>query len=208
MKKYIYTIVLGLIFCATAAAQDELTPSPYFEDNQFSVSWDIAFPTGDYIDETSFSGFRFDYKKFIDSNWAWGISSGWNSYKQKVDQQLYETPDGGQAVFTDMVRTVFELPITVNSFYFLDKFGDFKPYAGLGLGTMYSQQEAFFNIYVIEEINWGFLARPELGFQYKLDYSMGIQAYAAYSYATNKNDYFRIDNLQHISFGVGAYWSY
>lgn len=208
MKKYIYTLIFGLIFCVSATGQNELTPTPYFEDNQFLISWDIAFPTGDYLNETSYSGFRFEYRKFLDTNWAWGISTGWNSYKQKLDQQLYQTPDGGQAVFTDMIRTVFELPITVNGYYFLDQFGKFKPYAGLGLGTMYSQQEAFFNIYVIEENNWGFLARPELGFQYELEYSMGLQAYATYSYATNKNDGLGIDNLQHVSLGIGVYWSY
>jgi opacity protein-like surface antigen len=208
MKKHLYTLVFGLIFCVSATGQNELTPSPYFEDNQFLVSWDIAFPMGDYLDETSFSGFRFEYRKFIDKNWAWGISTGWNSYSQKLDQQLYQTPDGGQAIFTDMIRTVFELPITVNGYYFLDQIGKFKPYAGLGLGTLYSRQEAFFNIYIIEENNWGFLARPEVGFNYELEYSMGLQAYAAYSYATNKNDGLGIDSLQHISFGVGAYWSY
>jgi hypothetical protein len=208
MRKYIFALAFALIFYTTAVGQNETATATYFEDNQFLISWDIAFPTGDYIDETSFSGFRFEYRKLMSANWAWGLSTGWNSYKQKVDQQLYQTPDGSQAVFTDMIRKVFELPITVNGYYFLGQSGDFKPYAGLGLGTMYSQQEAFFNIYVVEEINWGFLVRPEFGFQYKLDYSMGLQAYAAYSYATNKNDYFGINNLQHVSFGVGAYWSY
>jgi len=208
MKKYIYTFVLGLIFCATATGQDERTPRPYIDHNQFLVSWDIAFPSGDFIDKTSFSGFRFEYRNLLDANWAWGISSGWNSYRQNIDQQLYETPDGSRAVFTDMVRKVFELPVTVNGYYFLDQAADFKPYVGLGAGTLYSQQESYFNIYVIEENNWGFLVRPELGFQYEFGYSMGLQAYVAYSYATNKNDGFRIDGLQHVSVGVGLYWSY
>ncbi|MGK0385728.1 MAG: hypothetical protein ACI849_000333 [Patiriisocius sp.] len=87
MKKHIYTLVIGLIFCATAIGQDENTAASYFNKSQFLVSWDIAFPTSDFVDETSFSGFRFEYRKFVDANWAWGISIGWNSYQQKVDQQ-------------------------------------------------------------------------------------------------------------------------
>ncbi|MGK0385729.1 MAG: outer membrane protein W [Patiriisocius sp.] len=107
-----------------------------------------------------------------------------------------------------MIRTIFEIPVTVNGYYFLNQSSSFKPYAGLGLGTMYSQQEAFFNIYVVQETNWGFLARPELGVQYEIDSSKGVQAYAAYSYATNNNDDLRIDTLQHVSLGIGFYWAY
>ncbi len=208
MKKYIYTLIFGLIFCSTATGQDEITPTPYFDANQILISWDIAFPSSDFIDETSFNGLRFEYRTFLTPNWAWGVSTGWNSYRQKVDQQLYENSDGSQAIFTDMVRKINELPITVNGYYFLNKSGDFRPYAGLGLGTMYSEQESYFNIYKLEEKNWGFLVRPELGIHYQMNYTLGIQAYAAYSYATNNNDGFGIDNLQHLSLGVGFYWTY
>ena len=58
MKKYIYTLVFGLIFCVTATGQDEITPTPYLQKNQFSITWDIAFPTSDYVGETTTSSIK------------------------------------------------------------------------------------------------------------------------------------------------------
>jgi len=37
------------------------------------------------------------------------------------------------------------------------------PYAGLRLGTQFSDQTMYFNIYSIGEDNRGFMARPEIG---------------------------------------------
>lgn len=207
MRKYIF--VLGLLFCIAATGQDERNKNLLLEDNQFIVAWDIAIPTtNDFLDKTSFNGVKLEYRRLLNTNIAWGVSSGWNSYRQKVDQQLYEAPDGSRAVYTDMIRRVHELPITLNGYYFLDQTADIKPYAGLGLGALYSLQEAYFNVYEIDEHNWGFLVRPEIGVQYEINYLLGVQAYASYSYATNKNDSFRIDNLSHISIGVGLYWGF
>jgi hypothetical protein len=206
MKRYIFILVL--LITGLAHAQDSGSRGLLIDRNQFIVTWDIAFPSGDYLNETSLNGARLEYRKRLNRNFAWGLSAGWNSYRQNVGQQLYEAEDGSRAVFTDMVRKVNELPIAVSGYYFLDQTADFRPYAGLGLGTMYSQQKAFFNIYVIEENNWGFLVRPELGMQYDFNYNVGMHLYAAYSYASNKNEAFRIDNLQHISIGIGLVWSY
>lgn len=207
MKKYIF--LFTFLFAALAYGQDEGRRTLLIDRNQFIAAWDIAFPTsGDYLDKTSFSGTRFEYRKLINRNFAWGVSSGWNSYRQKVDQQLYESEDGSQAVFTDMIRKIFELPMAVGGYYYLDAASSFRPYAGLGVGAMYSQQKVFFNIYEIEENNWGFLLRPEIGIQYDVNYNIGLHLYGSYTYASNTNDAFRIDSLEHISVGLGLVWSY
>lgn len=207
MKQFIF--ILAFLFAAAGFGQDEGQRTLLIDRNQFIAAWDIAFPTnGDYLDKTSFSGVRLEYRKLLNRNFAWGIASGWNSYRQKVDQQLYESVDGSKAVFTDMIRKINELPIALSGYYYLDASASFRPYAGLAVGTMYSQQKAFFNVYVIEENNWGFLLRPEIGIQYDINYNVGLHLHVAYTRASNSNDFFRIDGLEHISAGIGLVWSY
>ena len=84
----------------------------------------------------------------------------------------------------------------------------FIPYVGLGLGALYAKPAIYFNIYAIEEDSWGFLARPEIGGIIKLghDGMWGILVGVDYSLSTNKEEIFKIDNMQ--SFGVTAGFSF
>jgi outer membrane protein W len=177
--------------------------------NQFIINWEVAIPNNsDYVSKTSFSNGRAEYRYFMNNQFAIGASIGWNSFNEKVDRQLYETPDGGSAVFTDVIRQVYKLPISFNGYYYFGSSDAFRPYAGLGLGANYAQQEAYFNVFVTEDKNWGFLARPEIGAQYMFNRDMGMNAYVAYSYATNKSEYFDSSNLAHIGIGLGLVWTW
>jgi outer membrane protein len=106
-----------------------------------------------------------------------------------------------------MVRHIYTLPIAVNAYYFFFK-RNIKPYIGLGLGTVYSEQDSYFNIYTISESNWGFLVKPEIGLQLEINQTFGLATYATYSYSTNKSNEFNIDHLASINIGVGVYWEW
>src|SRR5690349_10323962 len=69
-----------------------------------------------------------------------------------------------------------------------------KPFVGIALGGQYLQQSLYYNVYVTDDDNWGFVARPEVGVfikpnEYK---EWGFLVAANYSYSTNKTDL--IDN--------------
>ncbi len=207
MKK-ITICLLGLIIGSLSYGQDDSSGMAY-RDVQWMVSWDIAFPTNnEFLDKTGFYGLRVDYRNRGSNNLAFGFSTGWNSYRQKVDKQLYESSDGSRIVFTDMIRRVFELPLTLNGYYYLGSSPTIKPYVGIGMGALYSKQEAHFNIYALTEKNWGFLVRPEIGAQFYLSRDFGVQVYGLYSYATNQNEAFSVNGLEHLSLGFGLFWSY
>lgn len=178
-------------------------------DNQFVVNWEFAIPySSNFINDNSYRGGRFDYKHFVDGgNIAIGASLGWNSYNEYFEPALYESPDKSTAVYTDMVRHVYTLPMSVNAYYYIYK-RNIKPYIGLGVGTQYSEQESFFNIYVVSDSNWGFLLKPEVGLQFEVNSTFGIATYATYNYATNANDSFNIDKLASINIGAGLYWEW
>ena len=87
--------------------------------DMFVLNWEVAFPTGnDLLSETSFRNGRLEYRHLITKNWAWGASIGWNSFNQPVDQQLYEEEDGSRAVFTDLIRQVYQVPFSANGYYY------------------------------------------------------------------------------------------
>ena len=178
-------------------------------DDQFVINWEMSIPfNGTFLDETSYSGGRIDYKHFIDGdNLAVGVSLGWNTFNDYVERQLYEREDGSGAIYTDMVRHVYNLPIAINGYYFFAK-RNLKPYVGLGLGTMYSEQTSYFNIYGIQDSNWGFLVKPELGLQLEMNSSFGIASYVSYNYSTNSNQSFNIDKLVNLNIGLGIYWEW
>ncbi len=178
-------------------------------ENWFILNWDIAFPTNsDFLSGTSFTGGRMEYRHLFTPNLAAGVSIGWNSFEDQLGQQLFETGNGSTAVFTDLIRQVYNVPFSLNGYYYFEGTEKLKPYVGLGLGAQYSEQEAFFNIYVIDDFNWGFLMRPEAGLNYKFDDFWSVILYASYSYSTNSSDSFDIDNIQQFSIGLGFSISY
>ena len=85
-----------------------------------------------------------------------------------------------------------------------------RPYVGLALGTQYSQQSLYYNIFVTEGKNWGFLARPEAGILFKFEETSRthILLGVSYSYSTNKNSSFKINNLEFLLANLGVAWTF
>jgi outer membrane protein W len=200
MKKIM--IILAIFFtCGTVMAQKNT-------GNLFGVSWEVAFPNGDFVSKPSYLGGRVEYRHYFSDKIAAGLSLAWNNYDEYVDHKTYENADQTQAITTDMERFVFSMPITADFYYHLKAGNRFSPYVGLGLGAQYSSQEAYYNIYVSDENNWGFVARPQIGTLINLQPTSPTKLIlaAGYNYATNKNESFRIDNQQNFWVSIGIGW--
>ena len=207
MKRVVLIILMAI--CFKASSQNPSGNITILDRDMFIINWEIAFPTnGDYLSETSFSNGRLEYRHLVNRKFAYGFSLGWYSFDQQVDQQLYESEDGSAAVFTDLIRQVYQVPLSANGYYYFSDSETLRPYIGLGLGANYSQQEAFFNIFVVEDDNWGFYVRPEIGTQYLLNNGFGLIAYVSFNYATNSSDFFEVDSLSHVGIGLGVNWSW
>jgi len=81
-----------------------------------------------------------------------------------------------------------------------------KPYVGIGLGAQYLDQELYYNVYVSEEDNWGFAARPEAGV---LIYPHGHHGWgflvgAYYGYATNKTKLLDKNSFTNFGLNIGV----
>ena len=200
MKKLF--ILIGILAISATATQAQLL------HNLYGVSWEVSFPVGKaFVSNTSFLGGKFEYRHFIKRNISLGATLSWNNYEEYVSRETYENAEQTQAITSDNQRYVFNLPMTVDGFYYFEHGKKIRPYFGLGLGAQYSSQAAYFNIFVIEDKNWGFVMRPQLGAYIPFsEFSHnGFVLAAGYNFATNKNESFRFSNMQSfwVSIGVG-----
>jgi hypothetical protein len=198
-------IVFSFLFIALHAGAQKLPVNGIT-----SFSWEMGFPSDEkYLDQESLSGWRVEWRKMIKS-FSVGLAVSWNAFDQHFPTRTYNSADGVKAVTTDMIRQVYTVPMTVlGHYYFSTKGKVFQPYIGIGLGTQYTEFNTYFNIYQIQEKNWAFVARPELGALLSFgDSDLKGLIGVGYNYATNKYEEFDIDAVKHISVNVGLAIAY
>ena len=202
MKTVIYSI---LIFCAIindVYAQSE-GGSSTLKTDQFYVGYQVALPTNsDFLSETTWRGGTLDYRRMIKSNMSLGISTSWNSFEEYIGKTTFQKPDGSGAVTSDLIRTIYTVPITANFHYYMPN-GSVNPYVGLGLGTQYSDERHFANIYSIEADSWGFVIKPEAGILKQVNSTMGVFLSVTYNYNTAGSQIFDQDDWTHFGFTLG-----
>ncbi|RFM27300.1 OmpW family outer membrane protein [Deminuibacter soli] len=198
MKK-ILPVILLLTCCLGSLHSIAQTASP----DKFFVSWEIAFPNNDLVSKASFSGGRLEYRRMIKPNFSIGIGASWNSFEQYAGTKTYQAPSGNGAVTTDAVKDIYTVPVTISGHYYLQGGKHIKPYIGVGLGTQYSEQDIYYNIYGIEDNNWGFCVRPEIGFLVRIARGAELNVGGFFNYATNKSDDLGFNHLQHFGINIG-----
>jgi outer membrane protein W len=196
MKKYISILCIVCSFITSLKAQEE-------GNNIVVTSWEIGVPTIDFVSKTSLAGGRIEYRHLLNDNVSVGGAISWSSFEELVTSQTYESPDGLTAVTTDMDRLIYALPITLNMHYYLDITDVVIPYAGINLGAQYSEQTIYYNIFSSHDENWGVALRPEVGVLFNLDSNVSPYVSAGYHFATNRNEAFKINNLQYATFNIG-----
>ncbi|HEY1871945.1 MAG TPA: hypothetical protein VGG71_12860, partial [Chitinophagaceae bacterium] len=154
MKKSIITSALLLMIITTVTAQKNL----------FAVDWGINFPNNNgYLTKTSYSGGKLDYRHFFKQNMSFGFALDWASYEQYIPRQTFQKADGSGAVTSDFDAVAYQVPFTGSFHYYFDQKKRLRPYVGAALGGQYLEQSLYYNVYVTDDDNWGFVARPEVG---------------------------------------------
>lgn len=202
MKKHIKLLATGILFVLGTAAQAQ---SGYVTRSLFNFAWDINVPLNnkDFISETSTYGFKLEGRYFIQHNISIGAELNWSSLYEYKPRETYQIENG--AITTDLYNYMYNLPFNANAHYYFMPDKMVNPYAGLGLGAMYSEQDVYFNIYNLYSTNWGFLVRPEVGALIKFgpdSFTAGLIG-VRYNYATNQESSFDIRNIQTLSFQFG-----
>lgn len=179
---------------------------PYAMNAQkvIALNYSMAIPSQDlkeFIGEASFRGVEFSYLTFLDSNITVGASVAWNVFYERRanDQFKYETVTitGTQYRYTNSV------PVYALANY---HFNTSKPttfYAGLGVGTIYSDRDVDFGIYNYSVDAWQFALAPQAGFAHKINVNTALHFGARYNYAFKSSE---LDSQSFLSLNVGLAW--
>ncbi|MFT3704308.1 MAG: outer membrane beta-barrel protein [Agriterribacter sp.] len=199
MKKMIIASFF-LVAAVIGRAQDKGSSEVY-------LNWNMATPLQhNFVKDFSVNGVATGYNFFISNNLAIGGELGWNNFNTYYPRQTSYSKTG--AFTTDMYTYVFALPVTatVTKYFPVSKL--VSPYVKLGLGTLYSEQNKYYNIYEETNSNWGFTAVPEMGVHVKTsaDNHWSLNVGVQYHYATNGYSGYDIHNIQTLNFNIGASW--
>ena len=193
--------IILIIFCVCLAlfsnAQTKGT-------NEWHANWEFGMPVGNnFVTNFCALGFDVGYGKYIKDDLAVGLQIGWNNYYEYASRKTYEFAGG--AATTDLYKYIYTLPITAFISHSFRVSETFIPFAKLGVGGQYSEQNLYYNIYETTNDNWGFVIAPEVGavVHFTQGNPWGLYASVKYSYSTNSDKELKIDNIQTLNFSVG-----
>lgn len=150
------------------------------QNNLTTLQYSMGFGTGDlgdHISKTSFRGFTIDYRKLVQPNVGVGVDLGWNVFYEEMPYATYTT-NGSTDITGKQYRYQNQFPMLVAADYYLKPGEKINPFAGLGIGTMYSLRNTDMNLYTLEQDAWHFALRPEVGalIQASPDFSFSVSA--------------------------------
>jgi hypothetical protein len=206
--KIIYRYIITVFFAAIIGINKSNAQS---FDQLMTFGWDVNIPMGSdkWVDDVSWAGAKFEFRKMIDEKMSLGFDLSWNSYYTYVPYQTIHVNSTTDAS-TDAFKYLYTLPMAITADWYFDSHGIFIPYVGLGMGAMYAQPKLYFNIYEINQECWGFLLRPEVGTIIKFDPTgdVGLMLGARYSMSTNEENSFKFSSLKSLGFNLGFVWLY
>ncbi len=173
----------------------------FAQGNIVNIQYAIGFGTGDlgdFIGSPSFRGFVFDYRNKINDNVGLGLEVGWNVFYEESDYDTY-TKDN-LSLTGKQWRYNNQLPMLFAADYYFSPDQTVNPFAGLGIGTMYSRRNTDMGTYSIEEEAWHFALRPELGVIYEVSSGFGLAATAKYYIALESGD---LPTQSYVSLNLG-----
>ncbi len=181
MKKIIAIAVFGLM----VFSQNAYSQQPGYISFQYAISVGTG-DLGDFIPATSFRGAVFEYRGAVTDRILLGVDFAWNTFYERQDSDSYTR--GTQTVTGTQYRYQNELPILVSADYFFNVENAFRPYAGLGIGTMYTERATDMGIWRLLQNPWHFALKPEVGFLYELSYSTSVKVAAKYYWGTKSGE--------------------
>lgn len=198
MKKI---IILSLIILATTGTA--------FSQTIFSIAYEPSTPLGDmknFISPTTLRGLSASADWYLNKRLTVGGTLQWTGFYEKDERYTWNFEDG--AVTATAWKEFYLISILANvKYYFNDDDGSlFAPYVGLGVGTMYVDQNAQVGTYELDDKSWKFAIAPEVGTRLPLglEKTWGLNFKIRYQMAFyNKND---INLLNFLNYSVGVYW--
>jgi hypothetical protein len=163
--------------------------SAFSQRNLTALQYSIGFGTGDmhdFISPASFRGFIVDYRNLVQPNLGVGVDFGWNVFYDEMPNSTYEYKT--VAYSGKQWRYSNHFPMLAAADYYMTPDANIVPFAGLGIGTMYTLQNTDMSTYTFEKDAWHFALRPEIGLLIKAAPGVGLTINTKYYYGFKAGD--------------------
>jgi outer membrane protein len=155
MKKIFFVFLLtGIISATQVKAQESL----------FSIEYSMGFGSGDlkdFVGTASFRGMSFEYRYLVQPAIGIGFETGYNLFYEEKPYATYTK--GAQAISGYQFRYLHAVPVLAAADYYFKPDTKINPFVGLGLGTIYINRDVDMGMYTIEDDDWQFALRPQVG---------------------------------------------
>jgi hypothetical protein len=195
MKK----IIFALLFAFT-------TFSAFAQQVLWNVTYQVSLPVGethDVIGKTSFRGIGLEGRWFVDNNVALGGGVHWNVFYEKNDKVT--TVIANTTITGTHFKYLNSFPIYANAAYYFNEGSYIRPFAGINVGTIYSEERLDIGLYTLEDNPWRFALTPEAGVMIETYGGINFTLNVRYNYGFKTNDY---DALSYIGINAGFVWVY
>ena len=167
----------------------------------FIISYSVGVPTGslsDYIGAVSYRGLSLEYAHGIGPKLDLTLEGSWNRFYERADKKVYT--EGTVSMSGVQYRYEHAIPLIAGAkLHFLGG-SKVKPYAGLGVGTMYIDRDTDFGLYRFSGEAWQFCVRPEAGIRYEYERGRGIILGAKYYSGSGTDD---LDGQTYFAINLG-----
>lgn len=167
MKNIRYIVVgLSLMVALNSAAQ--------VVDYYSTVNYGISVPLGDtrdFISNTSFRGFSFEFGRFFTEEISVGFLFAWSVFNESFPRDTYQFED--LTLTGNLYRYINTFPLMAVGRYHFNTDSKFRPYVGLASGAYVLNKVSDFGVHRYENKNWHFGLAPEAGFIIEI----GAEAY-------------------------------
>lgn len=206
MIKYIKSTLAGLaflVFGGNVIAQDY---------TYLYVNYNPSFTVGDskeWADEFSWRGVTMDLRIAIDAGGLTaGIYSGWTVFREEsqgVQSEVIQTDEGIATITAKQYFFINQLPLLATMHYHFGKFGEVRPYVGLGTGVYFTTHALEMGLYRVIEKNTQFGLAPMVGVSVPMNRDTNFNFGAIYNqaFATSKQQ-----AVSSIGFNIGFGWRF
>jgi outer membrane protein len=155
MKKIFFVfLITGIITATQVKAQESL----------FSIEYSMGFATGDlkeFNEAASFRGMSFEYRYMMKPAVGIGFETGYNLFYDRLDYATYT--QGTESLSGVQYRYTHAVPVLAAADYYFKPDANTNPFIGLGLGTIYVFRDVDMGMFTMEDDDWQFALRPQVG---------------------------------------------
>ena len=209
MKRISIFVVLITFIFSLSFSQDS-DKSKFFKRVELdragliNFNYIMGFPVGDFkdfINKSSFRGFNFEYRHFLNDNMSVGGYIGWNGFYEETGRSTYTFDNG--AITGVLYKYLYVLPIYANLHYYPFPGDPVQPFAGLAFGAIYLNKESQMGILSIYKDSWHFGLAPEIGFYVPFGQhsNSGVITSGRFNHTFYNNG--KMKNLQYFQWTVG-----